>query len=83
MIVNLLILVSQTANVLMGGDPDEMLCSRAWRLRNSSDFWAEVVTFFDVYCWPLSEWKGSYASHCEACYFEELRRLEKRMGEFK
>ena len=81
MIVNLLILVSQTANVALGGDPDEMLCSRAWRLKGTNQFWKDLVTFFDNYCWPLSKWTGIYSSHCEACYYEELRRLEKRMAD--
>lgn len=82
-IVSLLILVSQFANVLVGGSEDEMLCSRAWRLKDQSEYWKMVQVFFDEYCWPLSNWKGQYGSHCEACYWEEKKRLEKRIGDYK
>jgi hypothetical protein len=81
-IVRLLILCSQCANVVLGGSEDEMLCSRAWRLRGTSQFWQDMVTFFDKYCWPLSQWTGDYDSHCKACYMEEMKRLEKRMADY-
>lgn len=81
MIVNVLILMSQFANVLLGGDPDEMLCSRAWRLRGKSQFWFDVVTFIDYYT-PLASWRGDYDSHCEACYHEERKRIAKRVMDY-
>jgi hypothetical protein len=80
MIVNLLILVSQTANVLAAGDPDEMLSARAWRQRKQPG-WRELCWMLDN-CSPLMYWKGSYATHCEACYWEERHRLQKRLDEY-
>lgn len=80
MIVNLLILVSQTCNVLALGCPDEMLSARAWRQRKQPGW--------NLLCWyldnasPLMFWKGSYATHCEACYYEERRRLQQRLDEY-
>jgi hypothetical protein len=79
-IVNLLILVSQTFNVLLGGDPDEMASSRAWRLRKQPG-WRELCWVLDNAS-PLMFWKGIYATHCEACYWEERRRLETRLKEY-
>jgi hypothetical protein len=80
MIVNLLILVSQTANVLAAGDPDEMLSSRAWRQRKEPG-WRELCWVLDN-CSPLMYWRGSYATHCEACYWEERGRLLKRLDDY-
>jgi hypothetical protein len=80
MIVNLLILVSQTANVLCFGSEDEMLSSRAWRLRKQTG-WRELCWILDNAS-PLMFWRGSYASHCEACYWEERGRLLKRLDEY-
>lgn len=81
MITSLLILVSQTANVLLGGDPDEMLSSRAWRQRKEPG-WKELCWVLDN-CSPLMYWRGSYATHCEACYWEEKRRLEIRIKNYQ
>lgn len=80
MIVNLLILCSQTCNVIVGGDPDEMLSARCWRLRHESG-WKQLCWILDN-CSPLMYWKGSYSTHCESCFWEELRRLEKRIKEY-
>jgi hypothetical protein len=80
MIVNLLLLVSQTANVLAAGDPDEMLSSRAWRQRKQTG-WRELCWVLDNAS-PLMFWRGSYATHCEACYWEERRRLIERLAEY-
>lgn len=80
LLVNLLILTSQLANVFAGGDPDEMLCSRAWRLR-SNWFWGAVCWVFDNIP-PLSLWKGDYLYHCEACYWEERKRLLERLDDY-
>ncbi len=81
MIVNLLILVSQTANVLLGGDSDEMLSARAWRLRKQPG-WRELCWLLDNAS-PLMWWRGSYATHCEACYWEERRRLIERLADYE
>ena len=78
--VNLLILVSQTFNVLMGGDPDEMLSARCWRLRKQPG-WRELCLYLDNAS-PLMWWRGSYATHCEACYWEEKLRLQKRLKDY-
>ena len=80
-IVNLLILVSQTANVLAGGSEDEMLSARCWRLRRQHG-WRELCWLLDN-CSPLMWWRGSYQTHCEACYWEERRRLIKRLDEYE
>jgi len=80
MMVNLLILVSQTANVLAGGDPDEMLSARCWRLRKQPG-WRELCLYLDNAS-PLMWWRGSYATHCEACYWEEKLRLQKRLKDY-
>ena len=82
-LINLAISVSQFANVLCAGDCDEMLCARAWRLQGQSQFWKDVVNFFDNYCWPLSSWKGNYSTHCEACYWEEKKRLVERLSDYE
>lgn len=81
-LINLAISVSQFANVLCAGDCDEMLCARAWRLQGQSQFWKDVVNFFDNYCWPLSSWTGDSESHCQACYLAELDRLQKRVADY-
>ena len=39
-VVNILIIISQTMNVIIGGDCDEMFCAAAWRYRNKSKFWS-------------------------------------------
>jgi hypothetical protein len=79
-IVNLLILVSQTVNVMASGDPDEMLSSRCWRLRKQPG-WRELCWMLDNAS-PLMLWRGSYTTHCEACYWEERRRLIERLAEY-
>ena len=76
-IVSLLILFSQFINVLACGSEDEMLCSRAWRLRNDP-VWMWVRLALDT-VYPLSNWTGIYSSHCEACYQSERKRLEERI----
>jgi hypothetical protein len=81
MIVNLLILVSQTANVVLGGDPDEMTSSRAWRLRKQPG-WRELCWMLDNAS-PLMGWRGIHSTHCEACYYAEKKRLEERLLVYK
>ena len=81
MITSLLILVSQTANVLCFGSEDEMLSSRAWRQRKQSG-WRELCWVLDN-CSPLMYWRGSYTTHCEACYWEERGRLLARLNEYE
>lgn len=79
-VVSLMILFSQFLNVLVGGGEDEMLCSQAWRKRRQP-FWRELCWLIDNFS-PLMYWKGSYATHCEACYWEEKLRLQRRLGDY-
>ncbi len=76
-IVSLLILFSQFINVLACGSEDEMLSSRAWRLQ-ADPVWGTVRLILDT-AYPLSQWKGVYSSHCEACYQAEKKRLTERL----
>ena len=76
-LINLAISVSQFANVLCAGEPDEMLCARAWRLQ-ADPVWGWVRSVLDT-AYPLSQWKGIYSSHCEACYQAEKKRLTERL----
>lgn len=75
--INLLISLSQLLNVVCLGDPDEMLSSRAWRLQ-ADPVWGTVRLLLDT-VYPLSQWKGIYSSHCEACYQAEKKRLTERL----
>lgn len=77
LLLNLAICASQLANVLCFGDCDEMLSARAWRLK-ADPLWGWVRVILDT-VYPLSQWKGKYASHCEACYYAEKRRLQERI----
>lgn len=89
-ILNLLIIISQTANVVISSftedrsdnDADEMLCSKAWRLQHKP-FWGKVRVFFDEYAWPLSDWKGKHSTHCEACFIQEKERLKDRISQYE
>lgn len=89
-IISILIIISQTANVIVSSftedrsdnDADEMLCSKSWRLQHKP-FWNNLRIFFDKYAWPISIWKGEYSSHCEACFFQEKSRLEDRINQYK
>ena len=80
MLIKLLIITSQFFNVLAGGSEDEQLSSRAWRQRKEPG-WRELCWLLDNAS-PLMYWRGSYATHCEACYWEERRRLEDRMKDY-
>lgn len=62
--------VSQTVNVMTGGEPDELLCSRMWRKKQAGDKVGKVMVaildtifFFD----PAP-------SHCEDSYMAEVER---------
>lgn len=81
MAVNVLILISQLANVLMGGDPDEMTSARAWRERHKP-FWGMLCWYLDNAS-PLMWWRGNYSSHCEACYWAERQRVLQRVKDYE
>jgi hypothetical protein len=62
--------ISQTVNVMTGGLPDELLCSRMWRKKQAGDQIGIVMVaildtmfFFD----PVP-------SHCEDSYKAEVER---------
>jgi len=88
-LVNVLIIISQFANVVISSftkersdnDADEMLCAKCWRLRYKP-FWSTLRVFFDEYS-PLSEWKGKYDTHCQACYEQEKIRLQERIKQYE
>ncbi len=72
MLVRLLILFSQFLNVLCWGDEDEMLCSRAWRLKDER-YWREFVFAVDYYS-PFRWWRFPGQTHCQSCYTAESKR---------
>lgn len=65
----LAIWVSQTTNVLTGGMPDEMLCSRLWRGKEAGDKSAAVLVrvFDSIFFWDKD--------HCKSSYEDEVKRL--------
>lgn len=56
------------------GQPDEMVCSRAWRRRNDHAGWKFVQWFVDNWT-PFGWWHGPGKTHCEDCYTVERERL--------
>lgn len=67
----LAIWVSQTTNVLTGGMPDEMLCSRLWRGKQAGDksaaFWVKVMD--TIFFWDRDHCKGSYEDEVNRVHF--------------
>jgi len=63
------IAVSQLANTLVWVDDtyaDEMLCAKAWRLKDKGWYWLVLVLDF-IWFWD--------PDHCRKCYLEEKQRL--------
>ena len=63
---NVLIGIDQLANTLLGGDPDETLSARSWRLREKNPRMHKVIDtifFFDK-------------DHCRTSYESELLRKQ-------
>jgi hypothetical protein len=81
-IVNILIIISQVMNVIIGGDCDEMFCAKAWRYKNKSKFWYYSSYIVDNYVWPLSIWHYEGMTHCESCFWAEQKRLQERINEY-
>lgn len=70
-----LICISQQANAVLGGDADEMLCSRCYRTDSPWMIFWDCVFFWWV--------PGDSRGHCQWCYDEEKRRLVERFKEFE
>lgn len=69
-LLNLAIAMDQVANVLLAGEPDETLSSRAHRMRAKRHrYWGWTANAIDrVFFWQ--------AGHCEAAFLAEQRRLQ-------
>jgi hypothetical protein len=66
---NVAIALDQQANTLLGGEPDETLSARAWRLRLVSPYWKIAQIVIDA----LFFWQDE---HCKASYFSEYERKQ-------
>lgn len=64
---NVLISVDQMINSLIGGQADETLSARAWRLRLVSPYWRVAQVVIDA----LFFWQ---TEHCKESYFAEFER---------
>jgi hypothetical protein len=62
--------LDQAANGSLGGDPDETLCSRAWREHRQSKKWDRYRRFFDWLFSPVED------NHCRNVYLRELAARE-------
>ena len=62
------IAVDQLANTLLGGQPDETLSARAWRLRNKP-YWKTFRKIIDfIFFWD--------PDHCYTSYVSEVLRKQ-------
>jgi len=64
-----LIAADQFCNALIGGEPDETLSARAWRLRKRSCLWGFARRIIDIIFFLDSD-------HCETSYLSELLRKQ-------
>lgn len=62
--------IDQAVNGSLGGDPDETLCSRAWREHLYSKKWNRLRMFFDWLFSPIE------SNHCRNVYLRELAARE-------
>ncbi len=70
LLLNLLIALDQLINVLLAGDPDETLSSRAHRMREKGQpYWGWTAGAID---W-LFFWQPQ---HCQQAYESEVLRLQ-------
>lgn len=72
--IQVLIAISQLINACLGGDADEMLSSRAWRLREHW-FWGAVRWWLDNAS-PVMWWRDEGMTHCESCWYAERNRCD-------
>jgi len=63
---NLLVLLTQALNTILGGNPDEATSSRCWRLQHKTG-WKQLRKLVDF---MLGE------NHCELAYISESARVE-------
>lgn len=63
--VRVLIAVDQLVNALLGGDPDETLSARAWRLEGQTKRWKVTRIFIDTLFFLQP-------SHCKQAYESEV-----------
>lgn len=63
--------IDQAANGSLGGDPDETLCSRAYRDSTYSTRWEWFRRFFDWLFSPIED------NHCENVFLRELAARRK------
>lgn len=68
--LNLLIAIDQLINVVLNGDPDETLSSRAHRMREKGQpYWGWTANAIDL----LFFWQHQ---HCQQAYESEVLRLQ-------
>ena len=71
-VFNHLIAFDQWLNVLLGGDPDESLSSRAHRMRlKKHKYWGWLANAID----GLFFWEKN---HCENSYISEIERFQSK-----
>lgn len=63
--------IDQAANGALGGDPDETLCSRAWRRHGESLRWFYLMLLFNWIFSPIED------NHCQRVYDRELEARAK------
>ena len=68
-IINILIAFDQFINVLLLGQPDETISSRAWRCKDVSSFWKVMRMSIDLLFFFQKE-------HCFNAYLAELERKQ-------
>jgi len=70
-LLNLLIALDQLANVLLAGEPDETLSSRAHRMRaKGQPVWGWTAGAIDLLFYCIQR------EHCETAYMRELERRQ-------
>ena len=66
-LTNILIAIDQLFNTLFGGEPDESISARCWRLHLVSAKWRYTMIAIDA----LFFWQDE---HCKQSYFAEFER---------
>lgn len=63
-----LISIDQVLNAIIGGQPDETLSARAWRLRSQSRLWGSTRLVIDALFSPFER------EHCRLSFESEMAR---------
>ncbi|MGE5862336.1 MAG: pseudouridine synthase [Nitrososphaerales archaeon] len=63
----ILLSLDQTINVLMGGQPDETISAKSWRMKDKSLGWNIARRIIDKLFWFDKD-------HCYSSYLAELNR---------